>query len=102
MSYLPVETMPMDISPQQPYQVNYHKKAKRYIEQRIDPNKWNDILLMLSESPKWGNNIAHMKHKFHCNHRLTTGRMHRIMYTVSDKARTVLIFKAGPRGSVYR
>ncbi len=89
-------------SSQRRYEIELHRSVRRFFRRHHElASNWHDISRRISESPRQGAHINHLKGNWHCNYRWRQGD-YRILYEVLDSEGVVHVYHAGPRGDVYR
>ena len=84
------------------YDIELHRSVRRFLRRHGElASRWGDIARRISESPRRGARINHLKGRWHCNYRWREGD-YRILYEVIDGENVVHIYHAGVRGDVYR
>ena len=83
------------------YDVEVHRVVARFFNRHADLlSSWEEISRSISESPKRGARISHLKGQWHCNYRWRQG-MYRLIYEVLDDLNLVHVYEANTRGDVY-
>ena len=84
------------------YEVELHRNVTRFFRRHQElAATWDRISIRISESPRQGAHINHLKGRWHCSYRWRQGD-YRLMYEVIDDENIVHVFHAGTRGDVYR
>ena len=89
-------------SSQRRYEIELHRSVRRFFRRHQElAATWDGIRIRISESPRQGAHINHLKGRWHCNYRWRQGD-YRFLYEVIDREGVVHVYHAGARGDVYR
>ena len=84
------------------YDVELHRNVTRFFRRHQElAATWDSISSRISESPRQGAHINHLKGRWHCSYRWRQGD-YPLIYEVIDDENVVHVFHAGTRGDVYR
>ena len=90
------------VSSRRRYDVELHRSVRRFLRRHHELAAiWDEISSRISESPRQGGRINHLKGRWHCNYRWRQGD-YRLLYEVIDGENVVHVYHAGARGDVYR
>ncbi|OQZ00473.1 MAG: hypothetical protein B6D35_06415 [Candidatus Brocadia sp. UTAMX2] len=85
------------------FEITLHKKASKYYEALSDriTKKINDAIEKIGNNPFHGSHIKKLAGKLEGKFRYEIGDL-RIVYSVDENKKIVLIEAIGPRGDIYK